>query len=424
MTQATYKNVAVWDAQRGAAKLCDVRVKDGLFSAVAAAGSFTDDAGFNGHGKCAMLPGFVNAHGHAAMTMLRGMGEGLPLMDWLQKKIWPAEERLTADIVRAGTRIAMMEMLASGTTCYADMYFFMSDEADEALAAGMRAGLSRGIVGDKDGSRLRENLQLAKDYNGKDGLISVQLGPHAPYTVPFELMEKVAAAAVENDLAVQLHWLETKNDWPMSNSHMTPEEYLKKSGLLAVKHLLLAHCVWLDEECLPFYARPNVTLVNNPKSNLKLGSGIAKVDAMVKAGVNVAIGTDGASSNNGLDMWEETRFANLLQKGAGFDATALSAEKSLEMATINGARALGFENTGLIKEGWNADFMLIDLDSPNYVGWDEENLAGCIVYAGSSRDIMRTVVAGQVLYDSGIFTTIDAEKTLADAAAGRKILTA
>ena len=420
--QTTYKNVAVWDASRKKAEMCDVRVKDGLFERVAPAGELSCDSGFSGNGKYALLPGFVNAHGHAAMTLLRGHGEGLPLMDWLQKKVWPAEEKLTAPIARTGVKLAMMEMLSTGTTCFADMYFFMADEADEVLAAGMRAGLSRGIVGDRDGTRLKENLRLAADYNGREGLITVQLGPHAPYTVPFELMRTVTEAARENDLAVQLHWLETKGEWEMVSSPMTPEEYLEKSGLLDVKKLLLAHCVWIEKERIPFYARPNITIAHNPKSNLKLGSGIADIQAMNDAGVKVAVGTDGATSNNRLDMWDEARFASLLQKGRQLDSTAMSPEKTLEMATVIGAEALGFDKTGLIREGWNADFMLIDLSGSNYVGWTEESLPGFILYSGAASDVCRTIVAGRTLYDKGQFITIDAEKTIREAAAARRML--
>ena len=204
---------------------------------------------------------------------------------------------------------------------------------------------------------------------------------------------------------------------------MTPEEFLEKTGIYGVKQLLLAHCVWLEKERLPFYAQPNITVAHNPKSNWKLGSGTAPVVDMQRVGVKVALGTDGASSNNRLDMWDELRFAALAQKGANMDPTLLSAEEALRMATVNGALALGFEKTGLIKEGYTADFMLIDLDQPQYVGWDFENLPGYLVYAGSSADVRTTVVAGETLYHMGAFTKMDAEKIMAEAASVRKCLT-
>ena len=401
-----YKNVVLWDAERESASLCDVLTE----------------------GATAMLPGFVNAHGHAAMTMLRGLGEELPLMEWLQKKIWPVENRLDAETAYIGAQLALMEMLSTGTTCFADMYFFMDSVAEAVLAGGMRAGLSRGIVPSQDGGRERldENLKLARDYDGANGLIHVQLGPHAPYTVPTAFMTEIAAAAKENGLGVQLHWLETKSDWPLSDGSktMNPEEYLEKTGMTGVKHLLLAHCVWIEKEQFPFYARPNITVAHNPKSNWKLGSGTAPVCAMAEAGIAVSLGTDGASSNNRLDMWDEMRFASLAQKGANLDPTLLSARDAFRMATVAGARALGFEKTGLLREGWTADFMLVDLDKPHYVGWDLENLPGCIVYAGSSADVKATVVAGETLYENGSFTRLDKEKITAEANAARKRLTA
>ena len=422
-----YKNVVLWDAERESASLCDVLTEGAEIAKIAPAGTLDGEAAFDGRGGTAMLPGFVNAHGHAAMTMLRGLGEELPLMEWLQKKIWPVENKLDAETAYIGAQLALMEMLSTGTTCFADMYFFMDSVAEAVLAGGMRAGLSRGIVPSQDGGRERldENLKLARDYDGANGLIHVQLGPHAPYTVPTAFMTEIAAAAKENGLGVQLHWLETQSDWPLSDGSktMNPEEYLEKTGMTGVKHLLLAHCVWMEKEKFPFYARPNITVAHNPKSNWKLGSGTAPVCAMAEAGIAVSLGTDGASSNNRLDMWDEMRFASLAQKGANLDQTLLSARDAFRMATVAGARALGFEKTGLLREGWTADFMLVDLDKPHYVGWDLENLPGCIVYAGSSADVKATVVAGETLYENGSFTRLDKEKITAQANAARKRLT-
>ena len=420
-----YRDVVVGDAESDAARRCDVCTENGKISAVKPAGTYAYGAAYEGRGRTALIPGFINAHGHAAMTLLRGFGEDLPLMDWLRKRIWPAEAKLDGELVYKGTMLSILEMLSTGTTCFADMYFFMDSVAEAALAAGIKAGLSRGIVGGDDGAaKLAENLKLARDYNGARGLINVQLGPHAPYTVPFDLMKDIAAAAKENDLSVQLHWLETKGEWNMveTGKTMGPEEYLEKAGFLDVKHLLLAHCVWMDREKMSFYAKPSITVAHNPKSNLKLGSGVAPVAAMNEAHINVALGTDGASSNNRLDMWDEMRYAALLQKGVNMDPSLLSARYALRMATKNGAEALGFSDTGLIREGWAADFMLIDLDMPHYAGWDLENLPGYLVYAGSSADIMTTVVAGSPLYHMGEFPGLDAERIIAEAEEARKKL--
>ena len=191
-----YKNVVVWDASRKSAEMSDVVINGNIIESILPAGTAAGN-GFDGRGKVAFLPGFVNAHGHAAMTLLRGLGEELPLMEWLEKRIWPVENRLNGDIIKIGTKLAHMEMLSTGTTCFADMYFSMDRVAEASLETGIRCGLSRGIVGDSDGTRLKENLDLARDYNGAEGLVTIQLGPHAPYTVPNELMTKVAQKAAE-----------------------------------------------------------------------------------------------------------------------------------------------------------------------------------------------------------------------------------
>ncbi|MDD4159913.1 MAG: amidohydrolase [Synergistaceae bacterium] len=425
MIKKLYRDVVVWDAERDSADRCDVVTEGDKILSIFPAGTLRSGCAYEGRGKTALIPGFVNAHGHAAMTLLRGLGEELPLMEWLQEKIWPVENNLDGDMVKKGTALAILEMLSTGTTCFADMYFYMDKVAEASLENGIRCGLSRGIVGDSDGSKLKENLRLARDYHGKEGLITVQLGPHAPYTVDFDLMKEIAAKAKEENLGVQLHWLETSSEWSISGQEgrMTPEEYLSETGMIDVPSLLLAHCVWVGREASSFYARENVTFAHNPKSNLKLGSGVAPLPDYLKAGVRVALGTDGAASNNRLDIWDELRCAAMIHKGTGNDPTLVTSAEALKMATVNGARALGFKDTGLIKEGYKADMILIDLDQPHYVGWDSGNLPGFLVYAGSSADVKATVVAGRVLYQNGSFTETDKDRVIAEAKAARRKLT-
>ncbi len=417
-----YKNVYVWDSSRDKASLCDVKVREGKFEEIAPAGNMSSKCAFDGKCHTALIPGFVNAHGHSPMGLLRGFGEDAPLMEWLQKKIWPREDKLNDEDMYNGSRLAIAEMLSTGTTCFADMYFFMNKVAKACEESGIRANLSRCIMGDQieTDTKITENIELAAQYNKQDGLIRTSLGPHATYTVPFEAMKKVAQVAKKYNFPVQLHWLEASNEWEISNHSegMSPENYLEETGLCDVPHLLLAHCVHIRENAYKFYARPNFTIAHNPKSNLKLGNGIAPIEAYRKAGVSVAIGTDGSSSNNRLDMWEELRFAALLQKGK--DPTAMPIKELFEMATGNGARALGFEKLGLIKEGYKADFILIDLDKPHYLGVTEENLHEFLAYAGSSSDIRATVVAGQTLYQDGAFTTFDIGEVMAKAKETRK----
>lgn len=419
-----YRDVVVWDSSREKAERCDVVTEDGKFAKIAPAGSINYGCAYEGRGRTAMLPGFVNAHGHPVMVLLRGLGEELPLMEWLEKRIWPVENRLLEGHFAAGANLAMMEMLSTGTTCFSDHYMYENIMADAALEAGMRCGLARGLQNDK-GRRLKENLELAAQYNGAKGLITVQLGPHAVYTVSFDNMKNFAEIAAEKNLGLQVHWLETADDWKLSGQagKMTPEEYIEETGMLNVPSLILAHGVWIDRDAMGFYAKDNITVVHNPKSNLKLGSGIAPVSGLLENNVRLALGTDGAASNNRLDMWEEMRFAALMQKGATNDPTKLTAVEAFKMATVAGAKALGFENTGLIREGYNADMALVDLDRPHYIGWDEENLPGCLVYAGSSSDVLATVVAGEVLYENGEFRTIDKDKAMAEGTEARNYLT-
>ena len=421
----TYKNVAVLDAERKSAVLCDVQTEHGKFVSIVPAGTIFAGCAYECRGKMAMLPGFVNGHGHAPMTLLRGLGEEMPLMEWLEKRMWPIENRLDKAQMKLGTQLAMLEMISTGTTCYAEQYFDMDEIPQAVLDAGMRAGLSRGLTNASERDRLAENIALFKQWNGAKGQINIQFGPHALYTVDFNYLSKVAETAREYDAGVQMHWLETKGEWAMCDckDKMSPEEYLEKSGLAGAKYLTLAHGVWIGEKALDFYARDNFTLVHCPKSNLKLGSGVADVPALLEHGVSVALGTDGAASNNRLDMWDEMRFAALLNKGVKSDPTLVTAAEVLKMATVSGAKALGFDKLGLIKEGWQADFMLVDLDQPQYLGWNCDNLAAYLVYAGSSNDIRETVASGEPLYQDGEFLTLDKSRILFEAAAARAELT-
>ena len=329
----------------------------------------------SGHGRMAVLPGFVNAHTHAAMVLLRGLGEEAPLMEWLEKKVLPVEAKLTSDFIYWGTASAVLEMLAGGTTCFADMYFEMDRVAEVALQARMRAALCRGIVKGEAGKldrSLQEGLDLAEHWHGREGLITVQLGPHAPYTVPLDDMRRIFQAAREHGLGVHLHFLET--EWELNYLRQElkrePADYLRDVGLPDAPQTVLAHAVWLDPATEVDLSR--VTLVHCPGSNLKLGSGVMPLAAWLEKGTPVALGTDGASSNNRLDMWEEMRTVALLHKGVNHDPMCVPALDALRMVTYEGARAFGFAQKGMIREGWMADLVLVDLDQPHYVGVNEE----------------------------------------------------
>ena len=418
-----FKDVYILDGSRAKAERVHLLVSKGRIAEIIDASQTppTADKIISGRGHMAVIPGFVNAHTHAAMTLLRGLGEESPLMEWLQTKIWPVEDKLTPEYIYWGTLGAMLEMLSTGTTCFADMYFEMDRVAEAVLGAGMKAALCRGITAGEPGKierSLNNNLDLAKTYHGREGQITVQLGPHAPYTVPMKYMQMITDAAKTNGLGVHFHFLETQGE--LDNLGMTPAEYLEESGLLNTPYTVLAHAVYLD----PATALPeNVSLVHNPCSNLKLGSGVMPLNAWLENGTPVALGTDGASSNNRLDMWEEMRTAALMHKGVNRDPVCVSALDVLRMATYEGARAFGFAQKGMIQEGWYADLVLVNLDKPHYIGVNEENLAAYLVYAGSSADVSGTMVNGRWVYRNGEYPTLDAEEILTKAKEAREAIT-
>ncbi len=417
-----FKDVLITDGARDKAKRVHMLVSKGRIAEIIDADKTppTADKIISGHGKTAVIPGFVNAHTHAAMTLLRGLGEEAPLMEWLQNKIWPVEDKLTPEYIYWGTLSAMLEMLSTGTTCFADMYFEMERVAEAVLSSGMRAALSRGITAGAPGKlekSLQNNLDLAEKYHGREGLITVQIGPHAPYTVPVDFMKVICEAAKSHGLGVHFHFMETEGE--KNNLGMSCEKYLEESGLLDVPYAALAHAVYLDTEInLP----ENFTLVHNPSSNLKLASGIMPLEKWLDKGASIALGTDGASSNNRLDIWEEMRTAALIHKGVTKDPLCVSAVEALRMATYEGAKAFGFSQKGMINEGWVADLVLINLDKPHYIGVNEENLAQYIVYAGSSADIAGTMINGKWLYRNGDYPTLDKEEILEKARDAREAI--
>ncbi|MDR1516410.1 MAG: amidohydrolase [Synergistaceae bacterium] len=419
------RDVLIWDCERRNAESGDIVIdEDGRISAVLPSRSAKGDVIFDGGGETAAIPGLVNSHTHVSMTLLRGLAEELPLMEWLETKIFPAEDRLLPRHIRSGAELAMLEMISGGTTCFADMYYFMREVASAALTFGMRAALCRGLTGD-DARKLNENLALAEEFNGRDGRIIVQLGPHAPYTVPRESLARIAGIARDKNLGVHFHWLETEGELETFRNEykISPSAYLEQTGMLDVPKLLLAHSVWHPSDELGRVNRANVTLVHNPKSNLKLGSGYAPVREMLGLGVNVALGTDGAASNNRLDMWDEMRTAALMHKGYHRDPTLVSARDVLRMATVAGASGMGFSDAGLIKTGWQADLALVDISGPRYVGCDAANLPEFLVYSGTSRDVRATVVAGKLLYKDGRYMTADPEEITAKAKEHRRDIT-
>lgn len=358
------------------------------------------------------LPGFVNCHTHAAMTLLRSYADDLPLMQWLEKMIWPMEARLTEDDVYWGTMLALLEMIQSGTTTFCDMYFFMDRVAEAVEQSGMRACLSRGLIGTgpEAESGLEESREFIKKWQGAaDGRISVWLGPHAPYTCPPDYLEKVLALAQDFKVGIHIHVAETKDEIAQIKKlyGKTPVKYLYDCGVFQFP-TIAAHCVHLTSKDIYLLAETGVAVAHNPESNMKLASGIAPISLLLAAGVTVGIGTDGASSNNNLDMLEEMRTAALLHKVNIGDPMALPALQALKMATCEGARALRLEDVGSLKPGYKADLILIDLDKPHL--YPRHNLAAHVVYAAHSADVDTVIIDGRIVMEHKKVLTIDRER--------------
>lgn len=364
------------------------------------------------------LPGFINCHTHAAMTLLRSYADDLPLMEWLSQKIWPVEDKLEPEDIYWGTMLCCLEMIKSGTTTFADMYFMMDETARAVAASGLRACLSRGMIGSAANAAeaLAESEAFYKNWHGAaGGRIKVMFGPHAPYTCPPEYLKQVIALAGKYGAGLHIHVAETPSEVAeiQASYGKTPVGHLEALGLFALP-VLAAHCVHLTEADIAILARRGVGVAHCPESNMKLASGIAPAAALIAAGVRVGLGTDGAASNNNLDMLGEMRSAALLQKVAAGDPTVLPAPAALRLATVNGAQILGLAGvTGRLKEGMKADLLLVDTRRPHFC--PRHNLTANLVYAAHAADVATVIVDGEILMENRQVLTIDEEQVLWEA---------
>lgn len=362
-----------------------------------------------------LMPGLVNAHGHAAMSLLRGAADDLPLHSWLQDYIWPMEGRWVDEtFVYHGTQLAIAEMLLSGTTCFADMYFFPNAAARAAIESGMRAQLACPVIDfptawatDAD-DYIGKATALHDQFRGHP-LVSIAFGAHAPYTVSDAPLLKIATFAEELDIPIHMHVHETAQEVTdaVAASGRRPLQRLAELGLISPR-MVCVHATQLNDEERATLSACGASVVHCPESNLKLASGFCEVAKLQKAGVNVALGTDGAASNNDLDMFSEMRTAALLAKAVSGDASALPAAQALQMATLNGARALGLdENIGSLQIGKYADMIAINMNSLNTLPL--YNPASQLVYSTSSRQVTHVWVGGRQLVDNGYLTSIDTD---------------
>ncbi|SEQ27465.1 TRZ/ATZ family hydrolase [Nitrosomonas ureae] len=361
----------------------------------------------------ALIPGLVNLHTHAAMTLLRGLADDLPLMEWLNKHIWPAENQyVNAQFVLDGTRLACAEMIKGGITCFNDMYFFPESCAQAATSSGMRAAIGMIVIdfpttyaSDAD-DYLAKGLELRDKYQ-HNPLLSFCFAPHAPYTVSDKTFNSILTYAEQLDAPIHIHLHETQDEIriSMESSGVRPIERMQQLGLLS-PNLIAVHMVHLTDHEIKLLHQYNCSIAHCPSSNMKLASGFAPISSLVNQGVNVGLGTDGAASNNRLDMFEEMRLAALLAKANSGRADALPAHQVLRMATLNGANALGLgESTGSLAVGKAADITAID--------FSHLNLTPCydpvshLIYAASREHVSHVWANGRILLEDKELTTLN-----------------
>ena len=364
----------------------------------------------------ALIPGLINSHTHAAMSLFRGLADDLNLMDWLQNHIWPAEaEHVNEAFVHTGTELAIAEMIRSGTTCFNDMYFFPDISARVAADVGMRASVGLILIdfatvwANNSEEYIAKGLAVFDHYKGHD-LIKTAFAPHAPYTVSDEPLKHIGILANELELNIHMHIHETAFEVSEAekNNGLRPLARLNELGLVTPA-LLAVHMTQLSDDEIQLLARAGSHVIHCPESNMKLASGICPVKQLIEAGVNVALGTDSCSSNNDLNMFGEMRSAAMLAKISNMDATAVNAEQVLKMATINGATALGISDiTGSLEVGKFADIVAVNFDTIETIPVYDP--VSHLVYCSSREHVSDVWIAGKQLLTDGILNTIDENK--------------
>ena len=402
-----------------------VAVDDGLILAVGPADEIT--AAYSATETLAgenriVMPGLINGHSHAAMTLLRGVADDLALMDWLTNYIFPAEVQFVdSEFVRIGTELACWEMIRGGTTTFVDMYYFPDTVAEVVDSCGMRAMVSATVIDQRSpdaenaSDSINKGIAFIERWKGKNSRITPIFGPHANYTLNAEQLRATRAAAMEHDVSISIHMSESPFELQYSKDTfgMTSIELYESIGFLDGP-TIAAHVVWPTDAEIPILVERQVGVIHNPTSNMKIASGIAPIAEMLQAGVRVGLGTDGAASNNDLDMWEEMRLAALLQKVDRMDPTVMSAPTVLTMATSGGALAVGLGDTiGSIEVGKRADVIQVAFDDVHHV--PTYDIISHLVYVTDEQDVASVVVDGKVLMKEHEMLTIDTERVRAEA---------
>ena len=415
-----FRNIDLLDEQFQLKRGQYVGVKDGVIDYIGETAP-QEDYGevYDGRHRL-LLPGFYNVHSHAPMTLLRGYAENLPLQRWLNERVFPFEDKLSDESAYYGTQLAIAEMLASGTVSFSDMYFFLDGMTKAILESGIKCSLSRGLTVFDDSdyeqtAAYRDNLRLLDEWNGMNGgRLRADLCIHGEYTSTPKVVEAVAAQAKARGARMHIHLSETQAEHEECKQRhgMTPAAYMQARGVFDVP-TTAAHCVWLEGEDFDILKAHDVTVACCPASNLKLASGYANVPKMLDMGINVALGTDGAASNNNLNILQDLYLFAVVYKGYYHDSTLITPAQALYAATRAGALSQGREDSGRLAVGCKADLCVIDTDTPQFTPMTD---AACnVVYAAQGADVRLTMVDGEVLYRDGEFKTIDIEKAKAEA---------
>lgn len=371
----------------------------------------------DGTGKV-VLPGLVNSHSHIAMSLMRHYADDLPFWTWLNDRIIPLEHKLEGPDISAGSMLSIAEMIRSGITTFADMYFFVDEIAQAVSETGIRANLSRGLVfnSPEDISKIDESLEIFHKWNNSNNnRIKIDLGPHAPYTCGPEYLKKISKIAGDIGAGIHIHISESRREVEEIYSlyKKSPVEYVRDCGIFE-NRTYAAHCVKVTDDDIAILANNNVSVINNPGSNLKFGNGFAPVSKMLDAGINVSLGTDGPASNNNLNMFEEMNLTALVNKAADHSPTSVPAYTALKMATINGAKALGLEDEiGSVRVGKKADLIIIDMNKPHF--YPKLDIVSSLIYSAQASDVCTVICDGQLLMKNRQLLTIDEMKVCNEA---------
>ena len=374
---------------------------------------------YDGTGKL-LMTGLINAHSHAPMTLLRGYAENMALQDWLTTRVFPFEDQMKPEDIYWGTMLAFAEMLRFGVVSASEMYFMGEAMAKAVEDSGIRSNLSLAVTcmddGDLSGIKAYKETMtmLPKMHNSLNGRLKLDVSLHAEYTSTPKIAAQMADWAKETGLINQIHLSETKTEQEacIERHGKTPAAYFADLGLFDTP-VTAAHCVWLTPEDEAILKEKQVTVASCPMSNLKLASGFCKVDCLLKQGINVAIGTDGPASNNALNLWSDLKLLAILAKAAEQDPTAVQPTKALEIATVNGAKAQGRDDCGVLKVGNKADLIVLNVDQPWML--PEHSMVNNLVYSAQGSDVVLTMVDGKVLYKDGDYPAFDIEKIKAEA---------